>query len=155
MTKLIVVCGQRNSGKTTWVCALVSALTKKGFRVGTLKHTHHRHDVEGKDTDKHQVAGAEKVILVSSEGLAIYEPYRAEPSIQEIVNTHFEGYDFVFAEGYRSTDLPKIIVGEDPNANIDNTIARVPAAIEGKVKADTTEEILRELGNYFDSKKRV
>lgn len=148
MTKIIVVCGQKNSGKTSWVCAIVDAFTKKGFRVGTLKHTHHRHDVDGKDTDRHQVAGAKKVILVSKEGLAIYRPYDVEPSIQKIVDIHFEGYDFVFAEGYRSSEIPKVIVGDDPNANTMNTITNVQEAPEGVVDPIELAETLSKIQNH-------
>ena len=147
--KLIVVCGQRNSGKTSWVCALVSEYTKRGFKVGTLKHTHHRHDVEGKDTDRHQVSGAEKVLLVSSKGLAIYESYTFEPTLEKLSQMYFSDFDIVFAEGYRTSEEAKIVVDNDPDANTVNVIADVPPAIDGVVEELALQTLVEAIEGYF------
>ncbi len=149
MTKIVVVCGEKNSGKTTWVCAIVEALTKKGLKVGTLKHTHHRHDVSGKDSDRHQLAGALGVVLVSPEGLAIYKPHKEEPCVEKIIKSHFQDYDFVLAEGYRSSILPKIIVDNDPNANPSNIITHVRNITDGKIDSGEVDEVLVKLETYY------
>ncbi|MGZ5823753.1 MAG: molybdopterin-guanine dinucleotide biosynthesis protein B [Hyphomicrobium sp.] len=38
---LIGIVGWKNSGKTTLIERLVAALTQRGLRVATVKHTHH------------------------------------------------------------------------------------------------------------------
>ncbi len=56
--KILTVVGTKNTGKTTLVTMLVQELVKRGHKVGTIKHTHHDFDLEGKDTWKHRKAGA-------------------------------------------------------------------------------------------------
>ena len=133
MTAILVVCGRRNSGKTSWVCALANALLARDIKVGTVKHTHHRHDVEGKDTDRHQRAGVDRVMLISREGSALYRSWTDEPSLADIAAKSFSEYDLVLAEGFRSSAHDKIIVGDDPDANLEALLKRVPPAIDGVV----------------------
>jgi molybdopterin-guanine dinucleotide biosynthesis protein B len=139
MPRLIVVSGDRNSGKTSWVCSLVDALVDRGLRVGTVKHTHHDFAVVGKDTTRHQDAGAERVVLVAPRGEAVYERWDEEPPLSEIVARHFEGFEVVLAEGYRESSHTKIVVGES-HANPENVLARVSAAT-GSPPPDEVEEI--------------
>jgi Molybdopterin-guanine dinucleotide biosynthesis protein len=47
--KIVSVAGTKNTGKTTLVTLLVSELVKRGYKVGTVKHTHVKLDVEGKE----------------------------------------------------------------------------------------------------------
>ena len=58
----IHIIGRKNSGKTTLVVELVQQLSAMGKRVATIKHTHHRHelDVPGKDSYRHREAGARR-----------------------------------------------------------------------------------------------
>lgn len=66
MHRLHIV-GGRNHGKTTLVEELVSELSCRGLRVGTIKHTHHQHelDVPGKDSHRHREAGAAVVGILT------------------------------------------------------------------------------------------
>ena len=66
------IIGGKNHGKTTLIVELVQELTKRNLRVGTIKHTHHRHelDVPGKDSYRHRLAGAEVVVDTSNPGYA-------------------------------------------------------------------------------------
>lgn len=68
-SNVVQIIGYRNSGKTSLICHLVSKLTAKGFRVGTIKHDAHRFEMdhEGKDTWQHRMAGTEAVAITSSE----------------------------------------------------------------------------------------
>ena len=126
MTEIIVVCGRQDSGKTTWVERLIPVLQRRGFHVGSVKHTHHDYAVVGKDTTRHQNAGASRVVLASRTGGAIYERWDAEPDLEELAERFFSGFDLVFAEGYRSSPLPKIVVGND-DVNESGLLANVRA----------------------------
>jgi len=48
---IISVAGISNSGKTTLIVKLIKELKVRGFRVATIKHSHHDFelDTEGKD----------------------------------------------------------------------------------------------------------
>lgn len=64
----IGVVGWKNSGKTTLVSRLVSALTDRGYRLATVKHAHHSFTIDTGNTDsaKHRQAGAAQVGIVSN-----------------------------------------------------------------------------------------
>lgn len=141
MAVLIVVSGDRNSGKTSWVASLVGALRERGVRVGTIKHTHHDYAVVGKDTTRHQEAGADRVVLVAPHGGAVYQRWDAEPDLADVVSNYFADFDVVLAEGYRDSHLPKIVVGAQSRANPENVLATVSRA-SGKAPADELDDVV-------------
>ena len=71
--KLFGIVGWKNSGKTTLVARLVTDLKSRGFSVSTMKHAHHAFDLDqpGRDTYKHREAGAQEVVISSSQRWAI------------------------------------------------------------------------------------
>ena len=149
MTILLAVSGRKNSGKTSWVTALVESFTGRGWRVGTVKHTHHHYDVPGKDTWRHQDAGAERVLLIAEKGSAIYESWESEPLLTELVDRHFDDFEIVFAEGYRGVDISRIIVGDDTSASSEeNIVAHVPRA-QGKPTDEELAVAVMAIENYF------
>lgn len=74
--KRLHVIGKKNCGKTTLVVDLVTYWTNQGLRVGTIKHTHHQHelDVPGKDSFRHRQAGAASVGILSPGMIAVFHP---------------------------------------------------------------------------------
>ena len=126
--KVIGVAGFKNSGKTTLVEKLVTALTAQGYRVSTVKHAHHSFDIdhEGRDSFRHRKAGATEVAVVSAGRWAIIHELRneAEPPLAAIL-TKLAACDIVIIEGYKrdghdkielrnlALDHPKL-AGEDP-----------------------------------------
>lgn len=80
---LIGIVGWKNSGKTTLIEHLVAALTQRGLKVATVKHTHHELRARDGATDgeRHAQAGA------------IQGPA-----------------DIVLVEGFKSAAIPKIEV---------------------------------------------
>ena len=68
MQRVYGVVGWKNMGKTTLVERLVAEFSGRGLRVSTIKHAHHRVDVdhEGKDSWRHRAAGAAEVLVASS-----------------------------------------------------------------------------------------
>ena len=65
--KRLHIVGRKNSGKTTLIVDLVRHLTALGHRVGTIKQTHHQHELDtpGNDSHRHRQAGAAAVGIVS------------------------------------------------------------------------------------------
>ena len=76
MALRIHIIGRKNSGKTTLVCELVRELAARGFKIATVKHTHHQHELDtpGKDSHKHREAGAIAVGILSPQMTAVFVP---------------------------------------------------------------------------------
>jgi molybdopterin-guanine dinucleotide biosynthesis protein MobB len=72
--KRLHVIGGKNHGKTTLVVELVKEFSRRGISVGTIKHTHHQHelDVPGKDSYRHRMAGAAAVGILSPSMSALF-----------------------------------------------------------------------------------
>jgi molybdopterin-guanine dinucleotide biosynthesis protein MobB len=90
------IVGRKNSGKTTLIVELVGWLTEQGRRVGTIKHTHHHHELDtpGKDSFRHREAGAEAVGILAPNMQAAFWPCRRE----EASEASYARLDHVFAD---------------------------------------------------------
>ena len=111
--KVYGVVGWKNAGKTTLVERLVGEIAGRGFTVSTVKHTHHKGDVDqkGKDSWRHRRAGARQVILSSSARWAIMTELKGAPEapLRELLG-HLAPVDLVIVEGYKRDDHPKVEV---------------------------------------------
>lgn len=131
----IHIVGRKNSGKTTLVVALVEHWTARGLRVGTVKHTHHHHELDtpGKDSHRHRMAGAAAVGILAPAMNAIFWP--ASPG--ENASSRYDRFsslladcDLVLVEGHSQVDGLKVEVwradvGAPPIAATDSTIIAV------------------------------
>lgn len=107
--KRIHILGRKNHGKTTLLVELVERLTIAGLRVGTIKHTHHAHELDtpGKDSHRHRAAGASVSAILSRSLNAVYWPPQLQKNDAEgtTVNRyaafepHFSDCDLVLVEG--------------------------------------------------------
>ena len=91
--KVFGVTGWKNSGKTGLMERLVAEFSARGFSVSTIKHAHHRFDVDhpGKDSFRHREAGAKEVLLASRNRFALIHELRddAEPTLEQLLaKTH-------------------------------------------------------------------
>jgi molybdopterin-guanine dinucleotide biosynthesis protein MobB len=95
---------------------LVQELSQRGLLVGTIKHTHHHHelDVPGKDSHRHRLAGAQVVGILSPGMQAVFLPTRRDATAEENHYTHFaplfDRCQLVLVEGDSHTSAPKIEV---------------------------------------------
>ncbi|OJF93453.1 molybdopterin-guanine dinucleotide biosynthesis protein B [Pararhizobium antarcticum] len=109
--KLFGIAGWKNSGKTGLCVRLVTELTRRGYRVSTIKHAHHDFDIDkvGADSFRHREAGAHEVTIVSGTRYAIMHELRGgpEPSFEEIL-ARLAPCDLVLIEGYKREPIPKI-----------------------------------------------
>jgi len=110
---VIGVVGWKNSGKTTLASALIRELSSRGLTVNSIKHAHHRVDVDqpGTDSYKHRDAGAREVILAGGQRFAIMHELRGakEPTLDELL-TRLGPCDWVVVEGFKTHSHPKIEV---------------------------------------------
>ena len=109
--RLYGVTGWKNAGKTGLMARLVAEITARGFSVSTVKHAHHRFDVDhpGKDSHRHRVAGATEVLLASRNRFALMHELReAEEPPLEMLLQRLALVDLVLVEGYKRDRHPKI-----------------------------------------------
>jgi len=109
MIQIISIVGKSNSGKTTFIEKLIPELKKKGYKIGVVKHSHHGFDIdkEGKDSYRHQKAGADNVMVVSPGKLAMVKQTETETSLDDL-RQYFSGVDLIITEGYKKENKPKI-----------------------------------------------
>ncbi len=111
--RLIGLAGWSGSGKTTLIAALVPLLIGRGLTVSTIKHAHHKFDVDkpGKDSHAHRLAGAHEVLIASGLRWALMHELRGgpEPDLRALVG-HLEPVDLVLVEGFKREKHPKIEV---------------------------------------------
>ena len=107
------ISGWSGSGKTTLITRLIPEICGRGLTVSTIKHAHHRFDIDqpGKDSYEHRAAGATEVVVSSARRWAIVHENRdeAEPTLERILAT-MSPADIVLVEGYKNETHPKIEV---------------------------------------------
>ncbi len=100
------IIGRQGSGKTHLVVRLVHEFRRRGYRVSTIKHTHHHLpelDTPGKDSYRHREAGAQEVIVASDHGWALIRQAQ-EPRSLDALLAELAPVDIVLVEGYKQLD---------------------------------------------------
>jgi len=100
------------TGKTTLLEQVIHTLKERGWKVGAMKHSAHRFDIDypGKDSYRLATAGAESMVLCSPEKLALVKHHTTQPPVQELLTNYFSDVDIVLIEGFKQSDLLKIEV---------------------------------------------
>jgi len=105
------ITGWKNSGKTTLTERLVTELSRRGWKVSTVKHAHHDFDIdkEGTDSFRHRQAGASEVAIVSGRRWALMHELRGEdePTLDAVLR-RLAPCDLVLVEGYKRENHKKI-----------------------------------------------
>ncbi|MDH3718171.1 MAG: molybdopterin-guanine dinucleotide biosynthesis protein B [Planctomycetota bacterium] len=133
--KRIHIIGRKNSGKTTLIVELVQHLSSRGYRVATVKHTHHQHELDtpGKDSYRHRLAGAAAVGILSPSLSAVFWPPAASEdgaARYDRLLANFPDCDLVLVEGDSQANAIRIEVwrkaeSETPMVLDDKTITGV------------------------------
>ena len=109
--KIFGITGYKNAGKTGLMERLVSEITGRGLTVSTIKHAHHRFDIDraGKDSYRHRAAGAQQVMLASRHRWALMTetPHGNEAPLEDLI-AQLSPVDLVLVEGYKEGAHPKI-----------------------------------------------
>ena len=109
--RIIGLAGWSGAGKTTLIKRLLPCLVARGLSVSTVKHAHHRFDIDhpGKDSFAHREAGAKEVLIVSGERFALMHELRGddEPDLKNLLRL-MTPVDLVIVEGFKSEAYPKI-----------------------------------------------
>lgn len=139
MRRLHII-GGKNHGKTTLIVDLVRAMSALTMQVGTIKHTHHQHELDtpGKDSHRHRAAGASISGICSPSINAVFWPPSPDghPLGQDGDDKYapygplFDRCDIVLVEGDSHANAPKVEVwrkemGTPPLALRDRSISAV------------------------------
>jgi molybdopterin-guanine dinucleotide biosynthesis adapter protein len=132
MPKLIAIVGAKHSGKTTTIEHLITELTGRGYRVGTIKEMVRipTIDTPQKETDRYRKAGAQTVVAVPRNETVLFISKRL--SIKDIL-PHLKDLDYVLLEGFESEQsLPKIVAAktaEEAQGYFDGSVVAITGLI--------------------------
>jgi molybdopterin-guanine dinucleotide biosynthesis protein B len=147
---VIAAVGVSGSGKTVTLEYLISHLSAEGYKIGSIKHVHHKGftmDKEGTNTWRYAKAGAKVIVAISPEEIDIIKKTQmALNDLDKIIALlEQEKLDVVFIEGFHSLiakrqDVPKIITAKDQNGleqTLEGTVQPI-LAIAGIVAQNTS-----------------
>ena len=114
--KVLGIVGWSGSGKTSLLVEVLPILKEHGLKVSTMKHAHHRFDVDkpGKDSFRHREAGASEVLVVTSSRWVLMHESREEPepSIESLIE-RMTPVDLLLIEGFKTHHHPKLEIHRD------------------------------------------
>jgi molybdopterin-guanine dinucleotide biosynthesis protein B len=119
--RAVGIVGYKNSGKTTLTHALARELTRRGHEVAVIKHTSHRLDLLGKDTDVLGEA-VSQVGFISPQESGVF--WKKPLSLENII-PYLEA-DLLLIEGFKAEKtFPKIVClrGEPDDRNLFDGLA--------------------------------
>ncbi len=101
------------SGKTTLLVRLLPLLKQQGLRLGCIKPTHHRFEIDcpGKDSYALRAAGASQVLIGSRHRWALIVESESEkpPALADLIeHLHQDKLDLILVEGFKLERIPKI-----------------------------------------------
>lgn len=143
--QIISVAGKKNTGKTSLTMKIIKSLTKRGYKVASIKHTHHNMelDKEGTDTWKHKEAGSQLVVGVGSTTFFNVKQNMELERILFLIKT-IADVDFVVIEGFKKYNYPKIATS--PNVVDEYTIREVDSFTITPEEIEDLTDIIEEKG---------
>lgn len=103
--KILCLVGRSGSGKTTALESWIAYLRGQGWRVGSLKHSHHPLPLEQSHKDSARLGGV-FTALAAADGLEL----RGEHDWVEWARWLSQSVDLLLVEGGKSSPFPKIEV---------------------------------------------
>jgi molybdopterin-guanine dinucleotide biosynthesis protein B len=111
--KIIGLAGWSGAGKTTLISRLIPYWRERGVGVSTIKHAHHKFDIDkpGKDSWVHREAGAQEVLVCAEHRWVLMHELREAPlpPLPELL-AKMAPVDLVVVEGFRAAPYCKIEV---------------------------------------------
>jgi molybdopterin-guanine dinucleotide biosynthesis protein B len=108
--KVFSVTGYSKSGKTTTIELVIKELTRRGFKVGSVKEIHNEGFALDNDpvsnTNRHRMAGSE---LVTARGLTETDIMFPSKLDARKIFSFYDGFDYVICEGVRDYVIPTIM----------------------------------------------
>jgi len=137
--KVLSVCGISNSGKTTTIENIIRELTRRGYKVGSVKSIHLDTFTIDPDpnsnTRRHRSAGAD---LVTALGMSETDILFGEKlPVREVLKFYEKDYDWVVMEGVVDICTPMIVTAhgdEDLAMKFNDMTFCISGRISGKIE---------------------
>ncbi|MDR2869749.1 MAG: molybdopterin-guanine dinucleotide biosynthesis protein B [Deferribacteraceae bacterium] len=120
MLPIVTFTGFSDSGKTTVAAGVIAALAAKGYKVASIKHDghgHELHDDSGADSARHKAAGAVCSIVSNAQGYLLICDAEHDNSPQELAALAPANTDIVICEGFKKAAIAKIEVHRSAAGN--------------------------------------
>jgi molybdopterin synthase catalytic subunit len=149
--KIIQFVGRSNSGKTTFIEALIRALKERGS-VAAVKHLgHHRYALEeGKDTTKYAEAGAARAVGIDD--VRAVTASQSSDLTAVLTDLCDAGIEYCIIEGFKTIPFPKVVIGDLESENVvlrNPTISEVIDHLSAFEEFQTLQGIVRELRREY------
>jgi molybdopterin-guanine dinucleotide biosynthesis protein B len=110
MPAIVSIVGKSSTGKTTFLEKLIREISSRGYKIATIKHSHHAisFDQPNKDSWRHAQAGAAATMVSSASEIQIIKPITQELTIDRLARQLGEDYDLILTEGFSRGNAPKI-----------------------------------------------
>ena len=144
MPPIISIVGKSSTGKTTFLEKLIRELAGRGYRVATIKHSHHAisFDQPNKDSWRHARAGAVASMVSSTTEIQIIKPVARELTIEELAAHLGNDYDIILSEGFSRGNAPKVEIHRKDAGPLLETASNLFAV--------ATDEVLETEAKQFD-----
>lgn len=112
--QVVSVVGKKNSGKTSLTIKIIEALKRRGYKVATIKHSHHTMEMDKENTDtwRHKQAGSQLIVGVGS---TTFFNVKQDMDLERLLFLIkiMDDVDFVVIEGFKKYNYPKIATSPD------------------------------------------
>lgn len=144
--KIVSIVGKKNTGKTSLTVKVIEELTKRGYKVASIKHSHHTMEMDKENTDtwKHKEAGSKVVVGIGS---TTFFNVRKEMDLNRLLYLikHLDDVDFVVIEGFKRYNYPKIITS--PEVRDEYTIKEVNSFTIDQQGLEDLVDLIEERGH--------
>ncbi len=144
--KIVSIVGKKNTGKTSLTVKVIEELTKRGYKVASIKHSHHTMEMDRENTDtwKHKQAGSQVVVGIGS---TTFFNVRKEMDLNRLLFLikYLDEVDFVVIEGFKRYNYPKIITS--PEVRDEYTIKEVDSFTIDQKGVEELADLIEERGH--------
>ena len=137
---IISVVGYSGAGKTTLMENLISELTRRRYRVGSIKHDVHGFEMDkpGKDSWRHKQAGACTTLISSPHQIGMVMDVDHDHNPDEL-KKFFSNVSVILTEGYKKQRRPKVEIfrseiHDEPLCRSDDNIVAIMSDIPVELK---------------------
>lgn len=112
--KIISVVGKKNTGKTSLTVKIIEELKNRDFKVASIKHSHHKLEMDRENTDtwKHKEAGSEFVVGIGSRTFFNINKDLSLERLLFLIKL-INDPDFVVIEGFKNYNYSKISTSKE------------------------------------------